>query len=117
MGTTDDMRDGHKIRRLHSAIAQEKWTYVAHFKLPVVYFYEDMVSIVRKSIKDLSTFDRQRKKPKPSVSQPVSTEPTKKDVINPWSDDTTNLSPPPIDALFNSKPQSERNLSCFNWGK
>ena len=26
MGTSDDMKEDQKIRRLHSAIAQEKWT-------------------------------------------------------------------------------------------
>ena len=96
MGTNYDMKDEHKIRRLHSAIAQEKWTYFGLCKLPVVYSYEDMVSILSKSITDLSTFDRPRKKPKPSASQPVSTEPAKKQISNSWTYDATKLTPSPL---------------------
>ena len=48
MDNADDMKDEHKIRRMHSAIAYEKWTYFALCKLPIVYLYEDIVSTLRK---------------------------------------------------------------------
>ena len=106
MGSTEDMKDENKIRRMHSAIAQEKWTYFALCKLPIVYSYEDMVSILRKSITDLSAFDRQRKKSSASSSsQPQNST----DIANPWSDSTGKSTPPPLDALFTRSG----NKSCL----
>ena len=105
------MKDEQKIRRMHSAIAHEKWTYFALCKLPVVYSYEDMVSILRKSITDLSTFDRQRKSPKtnPTIQKEVT--PKTNETPSPWTDDASSPAPPPLDALFN---RSGQKRTCFN---
>ena len=110
MGSEDDMKDEQKVRRLHNAIAQEKWMYFALCKLPIVYSYEDMVSILRKSITDLSAFDRQRKR---QIDKPI--EKKQQDVINPWADEPNKKAPPPLEALFNQQGNAKR--SCFNCEK
>lgn len=113
MAGDDDRKDEPKIRRLHSAIAQEQWTYFALCKLPVVYTYEEMVSILRKSITDLSAFTRQRKKVTPTneVDKNVSSiSPTS----SPWSDATMANKPPPLDPFFNQRSPSEPKRRCFN---
>ena len=38
MGTSDDMNDEHNIRRLHNAIAQDKWTYFSLCILTRIWF-------------------------------------------------------------------------------
>lgn len=60
MGSKDDRKDETKIHRLYNAIVNEQWTYFDLCKLPVVYSFEEMVNILRKSITDLSAFERQR---------------------------------------------------------
>lgn len=118
MGTEDDRKDEPKIRRLHNAIAHEEWTYFAMCKLPVVYNYEEMVSILRKSITDLSQFERQRKKPHSKPVSPGSEKADSKTKLNPWSDSQSSSKPPPLDALYNSRsPPFESRKSCFNCEK
>ena len=115
MGSADDLKDENKIRRMHSAIAQEKWTYIALCKLPVIYSYEDMVSILRKSITDLSAFDRQRKKVNSTVNSTPPSQPVKPpDQPSPWSSDSSSSAPPPLDALFT---RSGNKRTCFNCEK
>ena len=75
------------MRRLHNAIAQEKWMYFALCKLPVVYTYEDMVSILRQSITDLSAFVRQRKIRQNAISTSKPNLHTSMEKVNPWTDD------------------------------
>ena len=117
MGTADDMKDEQKVRRLHNAIAQEKWTYFALCKLPVVYSYEDMVSILRKSITDLSAFDRQRKQRQSTVPTPKIPPAPASEKVNPWSDSVNNSTPPPLDALFTRNQPNETRRACFNCEK
>ena len=73
-----------------------------------------MVSIIRKSIADLSTFDRQRKKNKSNPTLPIS---KPNEPANPWTEDQGSTSPPPLDALFNRKNRSEFKRTCFKCEK
>ena len=73
-----------------------------------------MVSILRKSITDLSAFERQRKK-RSTKTQP-STQPTdsaSKSATNPWVDDGSSKTPPPLDALHNNASGKSKR-TCFN---
>lgn len=118
MASEDDRHDVPKIRRLHQAIANEAWTYFALCKLPVVYSYEEMVSILRKSITDLSNFERQRKKShnaKPK-SQTKPTPDSASASTNPWTDSLIDPTPTALDAFFNHK-SGEVKRKCFNCEK
>lgn len=118
MGSADDRKDEPKIRRLHNAIVNEQWTYFALCKLPVVYTYEEMMSILRKSITDLSAFERQRKKSTQSTDGRAETtnEYSNSQKVSPWSD-SSDEKPPPLEALFNQRRPGDVKRSCFNCGK
>lgn len=116
MGSEDDRKDELKIRLLHNAIVNEQWTYFALCKLPVVYYYEESVSILRKSITDFSVFERQRKQStkEMDLAPPSANENSAKEPMSPWAD-SRDSKPPPFGSFF-IRMQNYVKLSCFNCG-
>lgn len=115
MGTDDDRKDDPKTRRLHNAIAQVEWTYFEICKLPVVYCCEEMVSLLRKAITDLSAFDRQRKKLNSKPQQQTTS--GKSDQFSPWTEGASASNPPPLEALFTKSSNGNVKRFCFNCEK